>query len=223
LREVLSITQNFDGLPKFKAEFFNDIFYPCFTKKTEPDSNNKAEDDKSRKEEEIIAVTTRELCDFYKEIKKKPISTDNLKHTYLNQLINEGLIDYTGSKIDTRQNIYYPLVTEKISITSITNPIDNLSQQNPPIYEKIITNITKEWIFHEIMGLVRYRLDQGTIEDFDHYIIDPERFQILDSSSNCMLDKHEQKGDPLILKIDDFIYKYTDISKTSIDIQRSNN
>ena len=27
LREVLSITQNFDGLPKFKAEFFNDIFY----------------------------------------------------------------------------------------------------------------------------------------------------------------------------------------------------
>ena len=224
LREVLAITQNFDGLPKFKAEFFNDIFYPCFTKKTEPDSNNKAEADKSRKEEEIIAVTTRELCDFYKEIKKKPISTDNLKHTYLNQLINEGLIDYTGSKIDTRQNIYYPLVTAKISITSITNPIDNYLPHSLPIYEKIITNITKEWISHEIVGLVRYRLDEGTLEEFDHYINDPERFQISDSNnSNCVLDEHEQKRDPLILNIDEFICKYSDISKSSIDIQRSNN
>ena len=28
---------------------------------------------KSKKEEEIIAVTTRELCDYFKEINKKPI------------------------------------------------------------------------------------------------------------------------------------------------------
>jgi hypothetical protein len=222
LREVLSITQNFDGLPKFKAEFFNNIFYPCFAKKTEPDSkkNDKGE---TVKEEEVRAVTTRELCDYYKEINNKPISTDNLKHTYLNQLINEGLIDYTNSKIDTRQKIYYPLVTEKISITSITNPSDNYLPNSLPIYEKIRTNVTKEWIYNEIMGLVRYRLDQGTIEEVDHYINDPERFQILDSSSNCMLDKHEQKGGPLILNIDEFICKYSDTSKSSIDIQRSTN
>ncbi|MGZ5471996.1 MAG: hypothetical protein ACXWE0_10025 [Nitrososphaeraceae archaeon] len=126
LKEVLSITQNFDGLPKFKAEFFNDVFLPCFAKKPEPDSkkNDKGETVK----EEIMAVTTRDFCIFFKEVKNKPISTDNLKHTYLNQLINEGIIDYTGSKIDTRQNIYYPLDTNKISITSITDPIDNLSQ-----------------------------------------------------------------------------------------------
>jgi hypothetical protein len=73
------------------------------------------------------------------------------------------------------------------------------------------------------MGLVRYRLDQGTIEEVDHYINDPERFQILDSISNCMLDEHEQKGDSLILNIDEFICKYSDISKSSIDIQRSTN
>ena len=36
LKEVLSITQNFDGIPKFKIEFFNDIFYPCFAQKTKP-------------------------------------------------------------------------------------------------------------------------------------------------------------------------------------------
>jgi Bifunctional DNA primase/polymerase, N-terminal len=135
LKEVLSITQNFDGLPKFKAEFFNDIFYPCFTKKTEPDSktNDKGE---TIKEEEIRAVTTRDLCNSFKEVKKKPISTDNLKHTYLNPLINEGIIDYTESKINSRQNIYYPLVTELLSIESIMNPIDKNSQYSSTIYEK---------------------------------------------------------------------------------------
>jgi hypothetical protein len=138
LKEVLSITQNFDGIPKFKTDFFTEIFYPCYKKKREQDSNTDG-----KKTEEIIAVTTRELCDFFKEIKKKPISTDNLKHTYLNQLINEGIIDYTESKINSRQNIYYPLVTESLSIESIMSPIDKNSQRSSTIYQRIIKNIQK--------------------------------------------------------------------------------
>jgi hypothetical protein len=112
LKEVLAITQNFDGLPKFKIEFFNDIFLPLFKTKTEPDvkKNDKGE---TVKEEEMKGVTTRELCNYFKEKRGKPISTDNLKHTYLNQLINEGLVDYTESKIHRRQNIYYPLDTAR--------------------------------------------------------------------------------------------------------------
>jgi hypothetical protein len=174
LKEVLSITQNFDGLPKFKADFFNEIFYPCFLKKIKPESN--ADD----KEEEIIAVTTRELCDYFKEIHKKPISTDNLKHTYLNQFINDGIIDYTKSKIDIRQNIYYPLVTEKISNISIKDRIDNLSQENPLIYEKIIKEITQSWIFCEIMKLIRCRLDFTNLQLID-YVNNNKNFQLFDS------------------------------------------
>jgi hypothetical protein len=174
LKEVLSITQNFDGLPKFKADFFNEVFYPCFLKKIKPESN--ADD----KEEEIIAVTTRELCDYFKEIHKKPISTDNLKHTYLNQFINDGIIDYTKSKIDIRQNIYYPLVTEKISNISIKDRIDNLSQENPLIYEKIIKEITQSWIFCEIMKLIRCRLDFTNLQLID-YVNNNKNFQLFDS------------------------------------------
>ena len=134
------------------------------------------------------------------------------------------LLIILNSKIDTRQNIYYPLVTEKISITSIINPIDNYLPHSLPIYEKIITNITENWISNEITRLVRYQLDQESIEEVDHYINDPDRFQILDKrSSNCKFGEHEQKGNPLILNIDEFICKYSDISKSSIDIQRSKN
>jgi hypothetical protein len=159
-------------------------------------------------------------------------------------LINEGIIDYIGSKIDSRQNIYYPLVMEKISITSITNPIDNYLPNSLPIYEKIIKNVTKDWISNEIRGLVRYRLEHGGIEELDQYVNDPEKFQILGSieeldqyvndpekfqilDSNLIHNEYEEqeqeKRYPLVLSIDEFIYKYCDIVKTSIDIQRSKN
>ena len=54
--------------------------------KTEPDSKN---NDKGEivKEEEIIAVTTRELCDYFKEVKKKPIINRQSK-TYISQSVD---------------------------------------------------------------------------------------------------------------------------------------
>jgi hypothetical protein len=214
LKEVLSITQNFDGLPKFKADCFNEIFYPCFLKKIKPESN--ADD----KEEEIIAVTTRELCDYFKEIHKKPISTDNLKHTYLNQFINDGIIDYTKSKIDIRQNIYYPLVTEKISNISIKDRIDNLSQENPLIYEKIIKEITQSWIFCEIMKLIRCRLDFTNLQLID-YVNNNKNFQLFDSLQKG--GEQNKIGEGKNLTIGKFTQKYFTHNEISpIDNKSSN-
>ncbi|MGD1836849.1 MAG: hypothetical protein ACPKPY_02170 [Nitrososphaeraceae archaeon] len=209
LKEVLSITQNFDGIPKFKIEFYNEIFLLCYQAKTEPDSNID-----NSKTEEIIAVTTKQLCEFFKEKKGKPISTDNLKRTYLNQFINEGLIDYTESKIHSRQYIYYPLVTESLSISSIMSPIDKVSQQKSTIYEKIIQNTSKEWIFCAIMRLLRYRLDQTSYPLFD-YIEDKEKFWILDN--NQASEERNNEGNTNFITIGEFVDKYAVGFSTPID------
>jgi hypothetical protein len=221
LKEVLSITQNLDGVPKFKVDFFNEIFYPCFNRKTKADSNNK--EGKDRKEEEIKAVTTRELCDYFKEKKGKPISTDNLKHTYLNPLINEGIIDYTESKINSKQNIYYSLVTESLSIESIISPIDNYSQHFSTIHEKITKNIDETWIFCEILRLIRYRLEFGKIE-LIYYIKDPNKFQILDKSllkeddhNTNSIEEKDDEATIIPITIGEFTKKYCDIYSKSID------
>ena len=39
LKEVLSIIQNFDGIPKFKSDFFINIFCTLYGTKTKPDEN----------------------------------------------------------------------------------------------------------------------------------------------------------------------------------------
>jgi hypothetical protein len=177
-----------------------------------------------KKEEEILAVTTRQLCDYYKEIKGKPIQTDNLKHVYLNELINEGIIDYTESKINAKQYIYYPLVTDSLSTISIMDPIDVDSQQTPIIYEKIIKNINKTWIFCEIMKLIRYRLDLTNFQLTD-YLNERQKFQLFDNNHQEEEGEREEQYQEIrrSLTVGEFIEKYTvEKSKSSINNKRSN-
>ena len=209
LKEVLSITQNFDGIPKYKIEFFNEIFYTLYETKTEPDSNID-----NSKTEEIKAVTSKQVCEFFKDKKGKPISTDSLKKTYLNQLINEGLIDHTPSNIDRRQDIYYPL----ISPISNLNQFDNYSQHKSTLYENIIQNTSEEWIFCAIMRLLRYRIDQTNSSLFD-YIEDKEKFWIWDNNSK--IEEGNIEGESNFISIGEFVEKYTVYSSNQFDIKPS--
>ena len=55
-------------------KFFKEVFYPLFKSKIEPDKSNDG-----TKEEDSIAVTTKELMDEYKSKFGKIITADNLK------------------------------------------------------------------------------------------------------------------------------------------------
>lgn len=140
-------------------------------------------------------------------------------------MINEGIIDYTESKINTKQYIYYPLVTDLLSTISIMDQIDVDSQQTSKIYENIITNITETWIFCEIMKLIRYRLDLTNFELTD-YLNDKQQFQLVDNNHHVEGGDGEeqyQKGEIRNLTVGEFIEKYAaEKSKSSIDNNRSN-
>jgi hypothetical protein len=199
LKEVLSINQNFEGIPKYKIEFFNDVFYPCFKSKNEvPDSSKDGS-----KQEDRIAVTARQLCDAFKKVKGKSITTDNLKKTYLDELMSNGLIDYDKSNIDAKQYIYYPIVEpfasptatsdaivvaeneeKSLSLLSNSDQFDNVSQYSSSIYEKITKNIIETWLFYEIMRLLCYRIDTDSIQGpLADYLNNSEEFRILDNAS----------------------------------------
>lgn len=166
LKEVLTISHNIDGIPKHKVDFFNNIFLDLFKQKTQPDF--KIYKDGKEISEEIIAVTTRQLCDHFKKKTNDAINADNLKKTYLDPLINEELIEYTRSEINGKEYIYYPLVTEHLSLLSNLDTIDKNLQEKQSIYEKIIIKLTEGWFFHEIMRLICCRIDQTGIDFFDY-------------------------------------------------------
>jgi hypothetical protein len=205
LREVLSITQNFEGIPKYKIEFFNNIFYPLFISKNKiPDESKDGS-----KIEDMPAVTARQLCNKYKEIMSKTISIDILKKTYLNELNNNGIIDYDTSKIDAKQYIYYPIVEpssfenndekNSLSLLSKSTHFDNISQLSLSIYEKVIKNINEIWIFSEITKKLCYRNDLTNITGpLADYLNNHQGLQIWDNSiviSSGLRQQHREEND----------------------------
>lgn len=96
LQEVLHMTYNLTGILSYKLKFLKEDFLPLYNSKTRPDG-------KDCKVEKMKAVTSKELCDYFKAKHNKSITTDTLEKTYMNELQNNGLIDSDDSVIDGRQ------------------------------------------------------------------------------------------------------------------------
>ena len=103
LQEVPHMTYNLTGIPSYRLKFLKEDFLPLYNSKIGPDG-------KDCKVEKMKAVTSKELCDYFKAKHNKSITTDTLKKTYMNELQNNGLIDSDDSVIDGRQKIFFPIV-----------------------------------------------------------------------------------------------------------------
>jgi hypothetical protein len=161
LEEVLRIALDLSGIPTYKVKFLTDDFYPLYDSKSGPDK-------KDGKEEKLKGVTSRELCYRFKSKYHRPISTDNMKKTYLNELQNLGLIDSVDSEFDHRQKLYYPIVEvpersftqeEKITNLSDSSRLDNLFHIPRIRIQNNCRNIPDDWLVCSILGLARYRID----------------------------------------------------------------
>jgi hypothetical protein len=178
LHEVLHITQNLSGITPYKLKVFKEIFLPLYKSKQSAAKDND-------KQERIPALTTRELCEEYKKKMGKTINTNNLKQTYLNEFLNNGLIDEEESILDKRQKIYYPLIDlpitenqescEKIKKLSISDRMDNILQHPQLLVPKNCTNIPENWLELEIFDLIKY---PSNLDRFELYNKQNERICI---------------------------------------------
>jgi hypothetical protein len=172
LSETLHITQNMSGIPTHKVKFYTDIFTKLYESKTEPDS-------KDDRVEDIIAVTTSQLCEFYKSETGKSISTKNLHNQFINELLNNGFIDERDSLTDKRQKIYFPIMempikdesdNKKIRNYGNMDSLSNFLQHNKIKVSEICKKIHLNWLKLEILRLQKYVISQqhrGTFQLID--------------------------------------------------------
>jgi hypothetical protein len=156
LREVLHITQNLSGMPAYKLQFFKDIFCKLYKSKTEVDS-------KGDKQEDRIGITTKELCEYYKQQTSKSITSNNMKTTYLNELQNAGYIDCELSKIDNRQYIFWQVIEPSYDegVGEIKNPVVSDAMDYNLRYARInlprnCRNIPGNWLLSATFELREY-------------------------------------------------------------------
>ena len=172
LAEVLHITQNVSGMPTHKMQFFKETLVPLYnSKKTldaSPDGN---------KQEKRIAVTTRQLADYYKQETDKVLTTDAIRKIYLEELENNGYIDKEDSELDKRLKIYWPIVEveiadKEIKKCGIETQSRNLLQYSKILLPKNYMKIKKDWLKLEILGLLDYGIERDQLRLFNENCTD---------------------------------------------------
>ena len=165
LSEVLVITQNLNGLPKFKMLFFKDVFCSLYKKLHDED-------------EKLIGLTTKQLREEFKLKTGKAIPTDSLRKLYLYELINNGLIDEENSADDKREKLYYPIVSldvdsslneEKCGKYGNQSHSHNFSQHSPILLPKNCKLPDENWLIFDILGFVKCGIDLEDISFLDKF------------------------------------------------------
>jgi hypothetical protein len=177
LAEVLHITQNVSGMPTHKMQFFKEIFVPLFNLKETVDVS-----DDGNKSEKRIAVTTRQLADYYKQETGKVLTTDAIRKIYLEELENNGYIDKEDSELNKKSNIYWPIVDfkiptleeeqEKIKKCGIETQSRNFLQYSKILLPKNYMKIKKDWLKLEILGLLEYGIERDQLRIFNENCTD---------------------------------------------------
>jgi hypothetical protein len=186
------------------AEWYNQVFLPLF--QAENGQVKIAERDERAVSENYVAVTSTQLRDKTKEVKGISISSDDLRHKYIDPLINQGLIDKARSEIRKSENIYFPVDETGENIFSLFTDNDHrLHVINSDLYpsKQLIQNSFKSTVkcrekyrdkegdsFEKILLLDIYRLKDAdgkeiTLDQLvERYFSDPDTCFIEDYKQN---------------------------------------
>ena len=155
LSESLYLMEYSDGVRPYVLDWYYEIFIRSYNLKNEPYLKIDSKGNELR--EERIAVTTDDLVAHTLEKYNKTFTKKQILDTYLNPLYNSGYIDKAESKIDRRQNIYYPLVTaEKNKDLFEIEQMNNSFQKRKLIVKNITYFPSKNNIISNIQVVLNY-------------------------------------------------------------------
>ena len=133
LAEAMFLMENSTGLRPYQLEWYEKVFRAEYNAMTTADFKTVKSQVVT---ENIIAVTTERLAQKTKEVYQRVITSKKVLDTYLEPLLNEGYIDKTGSDIDHRANIYFPLVAPKPFDYSSNSQSNNILHRTKVVVEK---------------------------------------------------------------------------------------
>jgi hypothetical protein len=122
LHEALHLSQNRVGIPVFKLEMFGNVFVSAWKKQLELEAQNDRDieagvegaERRSLKKlingEKMLVLTAHQLCEELKVYNGRVMTTANMKRTYLDELVNAGLIDEEELIDGRKTKVWYPIV-----------------------------------------------------------------------------------------------------------------
>jgi hypothetical protein len=180
LTEALYIMQNSSGLSPYKVKFFNEIFYPLYKRRLQ----EKLQEEEHFEQDAIIelgindhhvvqsyvTLTTNQICDYYNlRNPRRKINSDNLRKTYLNELVSAGWIEALDVKEGNTKKVYYPIIAlpEDQRAESETKESEEfIGYPEFPVHYKInipmhYIPLPLDWLNFEVLRLWKCRIDMG--------------------------------------------------------------
>jgi hypothetical protein len=229
LLETLQLIQDhlsseYSGIPAQKRRFVEELFYPCCDNKHMPDVS-----EDGSKTESIIAVTTKELADFHKQVWGTGIDPNNLQKRYLDELVATDRIGKIQSEIDKRRHLYYPLI-DRLDYSQLTKDEsdrikkfkNDLNSLNFYGFQKLklskdYKEIPEDWLIFQILTLVNYRIDLDQVNGpFADYLNKCEDLKLLEVNDLLSKNDNNVNASAKRLTICEFISKYESPHSISI-------
>lgn len=177
LKETLELMERGgSNIRPYIADWYNQVFLPLFL--GENGEVKIAENDENLSEN-YVSVTSTQLRDKTKEVKGTSISSDDLRHKYIDPLVNQGLIDKARSEIRKSENIYFPVDETGRNIFSLfTNNDYRLHVNSADAFP--CKQATKDSFKITVRNREKYRDNDGDI--FEKDILDIYRLEDVDGT-----------------------------------------
>lgn len=175
----------------YVAIFYNCVFVPSYADlPTEPKKRLSEYNGRVVEQETYVDLTVEELTERTKIILGFKPSGREMREKYLYPLVNQGLINYSRSVVDGRENLYFPADKDLTKVFSLFANNDDLRLTilDPPFYpsaivlEKCLGSFVKydgeECLENKVLG--KYRLEDAngteiTVHELIHqYLGNPE-------------------------------------------------
>jgi hypothetical protein len=184
----------------YLAQWYNSVFLPLLNDeggKVRTRIENIGEKSEKTLQEEYVAVTSKQLC------KKTGIGNEELRHKYIDPLINQGIINKTRSNIRKSENIHWAADSKGQNIFTLFEGGDfKLHVEDPERYPTKSFIVNSFIIFGEKSGdktggiFEKNILDTYRLEDADGTEITPEELadRYFSDPETCFGKKFKNSG-----------------------------
>jgi len=100
------ILKEISTLPPEKIKFFDKVFKNAILENLDSYSDNNGNSNDSNNNEENVSLTSKELAVKYTSVFKKPTTTKKIVESYLEPLVDEGLLESKPNPDNKSQNYY---------------------------------------------------------------------------------------------------------------------
>lgn len=201
----------------YLADWYNNKFLPTFEAEDgqiRTRTENIGEKSEKTLIEDYVAVTSKQLCEVAN------FGNEELRHKYIDPLVNQGIVNKTKSNIRKNENIYWPADTKGQNIFTLFDGGDFKLRikdaRRYPTKSFIIDSFKQTGIFGEMFGdkrgviFEKNILDTYRLEDVDGIEITPEQLaeKYFSNPETCFIEDYPSG-------IDDYLLEDRDLTRYS--------